>query len=284
MRLFWRGMPLVHAVLFASACGVTDTDEPSPVESVVVTPPTLEVGAGATGALNAEVTGVGGAVLRDRRVVWASANPGIATVSNNGVVTGVSAGRVDIAATVEGKSGISSVTVVAAPAKVASVKIDPDKVDLVVAAGTNLVATPYDGRGAAIPGRAVVWTTNNATVVAVSQTGRVTALVPGTAVITAVIDGVAGYSNVTVTLVPVASVAVAPADVTVDAGKSTTLTARVMDAAGNTLTGRAVAWSSADTRIATVDQAGVVRGVRRGTVVITATSEGKLGTGTVRVE
>jgi uncharacterized protein YjdB len=129
-----------------------------------------------------------------------------------------------------------------------------------------------------------VWTTNNATVVAVSQTGRVTALVPGTAVITAVVDGVTGHSNITVTLVPVASVAVVPADVAIEAGKSMTLTARVMDAAGNTLTGRAVAWSSADTRIATVDQAGVVRGVRRGTVVITATSEGKLGTATVRVD
>ena len=284
MRLFWRRMPLVHAVLFASACGVTDTDEPSPVESVVVTPPTLEVGVGATGALDAEVTGFGGTVLRDRRVVWASANPGVATVSDKGVVTGVSAGRVDVAATVEGKSGIASVTVVPAPAKVASVKIVPDKVDLFVAASTNLVATAYDSRGAAIPGRAVVWTTNNVTVVAVSQTGRVTALVPGTAVITAVIDGIAGYSNITVTLVPVASVAVVPADVAVDAGKSTTLAARVMDAAGNTLTGRAVAWSSADTRIATVDQGGVVRGVRRGTVTITATSEGKLGTATVRVD
>jgi trimeric autotransporter adhesin len=284
MRLFWRRMPLVHAVLFASACGVTDTDEPSPVESVVVTPPTLEVGVGATGALDAEVTGFGGAVLRDRRVVWASANPGVATVSDKGVVTGVSAGRVEIAATVEGKSGIASVTVVPAPAKVASVKIVPDKVDLFVAASTNLVATPYDSRGAAIPGRAVVWTTNNVTVVAVSQSGRVTALVPGTAVITAVIDGFAGYANITVSLVPVASVAVVPSDVAIDAGKSTTLTARVMDGAGNTLTGRAVTWSSSDERIATIDQAGVVRGVRRGTVVMTAKSEGKLGTGTVRVE
>ena len=107
MRLFWRRMPLVHAVLVASACGVTDTDEPSPVESVVVTPSTLEVGAGATGALTAEVTGMGGTVLRDRKIVWASANPAIATVSDVGVVTGVSAGRVDVAATVEGKSGIA---------------------------------------------------------------------------------------------------------------------------------------------------------------------------------
>ena len=284
MRLFWRRMPLVHAVLVISACGVTDTDEPSPVESVVVTPPTLEVGAGATGTLDAEVDGVGGVALPGRRVVWASANPGVATVSDKGVVTGVSAGRVDIAATAEGKSGIASVTVVPAPAKVASVKIAPEKVDLFVAAGTNLVATPYDNRGAPIGGRSVVWTTNNATVAAVSQSGRVTALVPGTAVITAVIDGFTGHANVNVSLVPVASVAVVPSEVSMDAGKTTTLTARVMDNAGNTLTGRAVAWSSGDTRIATVDQAGVVRAVRRGTAVVSATSEGKLGTATVRVQ
>ena len=275
MRLFWRRMTLVHAVLFVSACGVTDTDEPSPVESVIVTPQTLEVGAGATGALNAEVIGAGGTVLRDRRVVWASANPGIATVSDNGVVTGVSAGRVDVAATVEGKSGIASVTVIAAPARVASVRIDPDKVDLVVAAGTNLVATAYDSRGAAIPGRAVVWTTNNATVVAVSQTGRVT----GARARDRCHYGGDRWRHRPLQhhrdARPGRDVAVAPANVAVDANKSTTLTARVMDAAGNTLTGRAIAWSSADTRIATVDQFGVVRGVRRGTVVITATSRAK---------
>lgn len=283
MRMFWRGMSLVHAVLLSSACGVTDTDEPIAVAAVVVTPSTLEIGAGGTGSLDAEVTGVGGAALRDRRVVWASANPGVATVSERGVVTGVAAGRAEIAATAEGKSGLATVNVTAAPARVASVTIAPDQVALVVAASTNLVATAYDNRGAAIVGRTVVWTTNNATVAAISQTGRVTGLVPGTAVITAVIEGLAGHATVAVTLVPVASVTVSPADVTIDAGSATTLTARLSDFAGNTLTGRAVVWSSSDTRIATIDQAGVARGVRRGSVVITATSEGKLGTATVRV-
>jgi trimeric autotransporter adhesin len=283
MRLVWRRMSFIHAVLVFSACGVTDTDESAPVDTVIVTPPTLELGAGATGSLDAIVTGIGGVELRDRRVVWASANPDVATVSARGVVTGVSAGRVDIAATAEGKSGVATVTVIPAPAKVASVKIAPDEVALVVAAGTNLVATPYDSRGAPIPGRTVVWTTNNATVAAISQTGRVTGLVPGTAVITAVVDGFAGHATVAVSLVPVARVTVSPADVAVEAGKSTTLSAVLTDNAGNALTGRTVSWSSNDTRIVTVDQGGVARAVRRGSAVITATSEGKLGTATVRV-
>ena len=284
MRWVWRGMLLVHAVLLGSACGVTDTDEPTPVGTIVVTPKTMEIAAGGTGALDAEVTDGAGTVLRGRRVVWASANASVATVSDNGVVTGVSSGRVDVAATVEGKSDVASVTVVPLPARVATVRIAPDVVDLVVAAGTNLIATPYDGRGTPISGRTVVWTTNNATVAAVSQSGRLTALVPGTAVITAVIDGIAGNAAVTVRLVPAARVTVTPATPSVAVGKTTTLTARVTDAAGNILTGRTVTWTSADTRIVTVEQTGVVHGIRKGTVVVTATCEGKLGTATVRVD
>lgn len=285
MRWTWRGMPLVSAVLLGSACGVTDTDEPTPVGDILVSPKSIEISAGGgTGALDATVTDDAGNVLRGRRVVWASANPSVATVSDKGVVTGVNAGRVDVAATVEGKSDVASVTVAALPARVSSVRIEPNTVDIVVAAGTNLVATPYDSRGVAVGGRTIVWTTNNATVAAISQTGRLTGLLPGTAVITAVIDGVAGNATVTVHLVPASKVTVAPASVSIGEGKSTTLTARVTDAAGNLLTGREVTWASADTRIATVDQAGVVRGVRKGTVVISATCEGKLGTSTVKIE
>jgi uncharacterized protein YjdB len=284
MRWLWRGMPLIHAVLLVSACGVTDTDEASPVNNVVVTPPTLELTPGATAALDAQVVDAEGNPVPGRRIVWASANSAIASVSDRGVVTAVAAGHVGIAATAEGKSGVAAVTVLPTPARVATVRIEPDRVDLVVAAGTNLVATPYDSRGTAIPGRTVVWTTNNATVAAISQTGRVTALVPGTAVITAIIDNVAGNATVNVTLVPVARVTVSPANPTVAAGRSITLTARLTDAVGNVLSGRAISWSSADTRIANVDQSGVVQGVRKGKVVITATSEGKSGTTTVTVE
>jgi len=284
MRWFWRGMPYVHAVLLLSACGVTDADEPTPVDAIVVNPTSMQVSTGGTGALDVEVRDAAGNVVRDRRVVWASANPGIATVSENGVVSGVSAGRVDIAATAEGKSAIASVTVVATPAVVSSVRIAPDQVTLFVAAGANLIATPYDSKGVAIGGRPVVWTTNNAAVAAITQTGRVTGILPGTAIITAVIDGKAGNSTVTVNLVPVAKVTVVPADVAVSTGKTTQLQARVTDAAGNQLSGRSVTWTSSDTRIVTIDANGVASGVRKGSAVITASSEGKAGTGTVRVQ
>ena len=283
MRRLSRAVPLVVAVLLGSACGVGDTHAPTPVESVVVTPQALQLLAGTAGALIAEVKDVAGNVLTDRRLVWASADPAIATVSNNGVVTGVSAGNVDIAATSEGKSAVATVTVVPVPPRVSSVRIAPDNVSLYVAGGADLVATPYDGQGTAIGGRKAVWTTNNVSVASISQTGRVTGLVPGTAVITAVIDGVAGYANVTVRLVPVAKVVIIPSSASVSEGKSRTLVTQLTDASGNVLTNRSVTWSSSNPSVATVDQSGVVRGVRRGTVTITATSEGKFGTASIKV-
>jgi len=50
------------------------------------------------------------------------------------------------------------------------------------------------------------------------------------------------------------------------------------DERGAALTGRAVAWSSSAPAVATVSDAGLVTGVAAGSVVITATSEGKSGT------
>jgi trimeric autotransporter adhesin len=277
---------LARAALFVvctSACGVTDTDR-VPVEAVDVSPDALQLSAGASGALSAQLTDVDGNVLTDRRIVWASSNPAVATVSDRGVVTAVQAGRADIAATAEGKSGVSAVTVLALPAQVASVRITPDRLDLFVAQTASLTARAYDSRGAPIDGRNIVWMTNNVAVAAVSQAGGVTGLVPGNAIVTAVIDGHSATAPVVVRLMPVARVTVTPSDVQLDAGKSTTLAARVYDANNNILTGRAVSWSSSDTRIVTVDQSGVASGVRRGSAVVTATVEGKFGTSTVRVD
>lgn len=284
MRWHQRSMSLALTLWIVPvlACGVTEADR-APVEAIDVTPSELQLSAGATAALDAQATDAAGNVLSDRRIVWASANPDVATVSDRGVVTAVNAGTADVAATAEGKTGVATVTVVALPARVSSVRIEPDAIDMFVAQSANLTATAYASDGAPISGRGVVWTTHNAAVAAVSQSGRVTGLLPGNAAITAVIDGHSATASVRVRLVPVARVVVVPSSVTIDPGKSTTLEARVFDAAGNLLTGRTVTWTSSDTRIVTVSADGVARGVRRGTAVVTASVEGKFATATVRV-
>src|SRR5688572_29670102 len=78
---------------------------------------------------------------------------------------------------------------------------------------------------------------------------------------------------------PVASVTVSPDGSSIVAGTTAQLSATTKDAQGNTLSSRAIAWSSSAEAVATVSATGLVTGVSAGgPVTITATSEGQLGT------
>lgn len=81
----------------------------------------------------------------------------------------------------------------------------------------------------------------------------------------------------------VARVAVAPANLSLDVGATARLTATPLDAAGATLPGVPVAWSSTDTTVATVSPAGLVSARAAGATTIRATSEGRSGGVTVTV-
>jgi uncharacterized protein YjdB len=82
---------------------------------------------------------------------------------------------------------------------------------------------------------------------------------------------------------PVAVVEVSPAALVLPAGESRPLAAAPRTADGRPLAGRPVAWASEDESIATVDAAGRVTAVAEGTVVITATSEGRTGRSTITI-
>jgi len=98
-------------------------------------------------------------------------------------------------------------------------------------------------------------------------------------------EGKADTSKVTVTLRPVATVTVTPADTTVRVGNTVQLTATLRAANNSTVTGRPVAWASSDTTIARVSGTGLVTGVAASNqfVTITATSEGRSGAARVIV-
>ncbi|HJQ10339.1 MAG TPA: Ig-like domain-containing protein [Gemmatimonadaceae bacterium] len=83
--------------------------------------------------------------------------------------------------------------------------------------------------------------------------------------------------------VPVASVLVSLANSSVIIGDNTTATATARDASGNTLTGRPIAWSTADPQIATVSSTGSVTATHIGSTRVIATSEGHEGSATLTV-
>src|SRR5207245_1362321 len=96
-------------------------------------------------------------------------------------------------------------------------------------------------------------------------------------------EGKSGTSSITVTFVPVASVAVTPPAPSIQVGQTVQLTATPRDASGNPLTGRVVTWSSSNSAVASVSSSGLVTGKAAGSATITATSEGKSGSAAVMV-
>src|SRR5213592_3423235 len=176
-----------------------------------------------------------------------------------------------------------AITGSAPPVPVATVDVTPATANVPVGGAVQLTATPKDANGTPLSGRTVSWTSSNTGVASVTGSGLVTGVAAGSATITATSEGKSGTSAITVTFVPVASVAVTPASASVNEGKTVQLTATPKDGNGNPLSGRAVAWVSSNTTVATVSSSGLVTGKVAGTATITATSEGQSGTSAITV-
>ncbi len=177
----------------------------------------------------------------------------------------------------------ATITVACPPAPVASVSLTPAAASVLTGQTVQLTATPKDANGNPLGGRVVTWSSDNTTIATVSASGLVTANAVGSATITATSEGQSGASAITVSTVPVASVAVSPATASLSVGQTALLTATPKDANGNPLTGRAVTWSTDNGSVATVSGTGLVTAAGAGSATITATSEGKSGTASVTV-
>ena len=273
---------LAALVVAAMSCK-SDSLEPDggAVASVVIAPSKATVAVGATAPLTAEVLDASGRALTGRKIAWVSSDRAVATVTGDGVVAGVTIGTVQIAASAEGKSAIAEVTV--NPTPVSSVRLSPSTRDLLVGQTLQLSAQPLDAQGNSLDGRPVTFTTSNAAVATVNASGLVTTLAAGSAIITATAEGKSSVATITVTTVPVVSVAVTPGSSPLVVGQTTQLSAEPRDASGKALAGRVVVWSTSAAAVASVSSSGLVTAIGPGSATITATSEGKAGTSAITV-
>ena len=278
---FPNSSALLLLSLLSAAC-TTDSVDPSrnAVDTVVVTPAVITMVVGSTVSLQAEARDASGTVL-DREAFWAADDPAVATVTDSGDVTARRAGAVQIAASIEGKSGLADITVTGA--RVASVQISPPNATMKVGDIMTFSAQPRDPSGAALTGRGVSWSSSNAQVATVNSSGRVTAVAPGGTIISAQSEGQVGLATVTVSVTSVASVRVSPTNLSLNLGQTAPLQAETLDASNNQLPGRTVLWFTSNSSVATVNTSGVVTAVGSGTATITATSEGKSATAAIVV-
>ena len=180
---------------------------PVPVASVTVTPPSASIESSKTVQLTATLRDASGNALTGRPVSWTSLNTAIATVSTNGLVTGVAAGTANVYAASEGKSDTASITVVAPPpppppAPVASVTVTPSSASIESTKTVQLSAVLRDASGAVLSGRSISWTSLNPNVATVSSTGLVTGVTAGSANVFALSEGKSDTSAITVVAPP----------------------------------------------------------------------------------
>ncbi len=184
---------------------------------------------------------------------------------------------------------------------VGSVVLSADTLRLMEGEGTTVGAQVLDAEGSPLA-REVSWMSQNPTVASVGNQSpalvqaparstqpssnyvQVAALAAGTTRIIAKSGEKMDTVVVVVTPVPVESVVITPESVAMLPGKQTRLTASALDAFGNPLPGRSIAWSSGAPQIATVAGDGTVTAVSPGTALISASAEGKTGSATIRID
>ncbi len=263
-------------VVWATCEGVEGPTEvtvtPERVATVAIVPPQARVTAGETVQLRAEARGGGGVPLLGRTVSWTSSDPTVASVSHDGTVRALAAGRVHLTATCEGRS--SAAELVVAPPPVAVVELNAPESTLREGRTHTLQVVLRDARGTPLEDRDISWESSDSGVLRVRGSGRVEAVRAGRATVTARSEGKEASVRLAVVPVPVSSVRIEPTKVGVRAGKSSRLTAVVFGPDGEKLQGRDVRWSTSDPAVARVDSSGRCVGISEGTATITVECEG----------
>lgn len=234
------------------------------VTGVTMDKATVSVGMGATLALNATV-------VPDTATLpvmnWSSSNEAIVTVDFSGKVSGVALGEATITATsIDGAK--TATCVVTVKPKVTG--LNKASTGLLVE-GTEQLVVLTNPANAANPG--VVWSSADAGVATVDQTGKVTAMGAGTTSVKATAADGDTYATCVVTVsttaIPVTAVTVTPTIFSLLKGQVAQLTNGTTP---TDATNQNVTWSSSNTSVATVDASGLVTAVTPGTSVITVTS------------
>lgn len=196
---------------------------------------------------------------------WTSSKPNVATVDQNGKVTGLSTGMTVI--TVQSADGKLKDTCVVYVSNdktmVTNIKLNKTNINLGNGMTTKLVATvePKDATE-----QQVVWSSSNPKIVSVDQKGNIKALQVGKATITATSsNGLQAQCTVNVPSVKITKITLNKSSAQIIKGKTFNIKTSItpVNAANKSLS-----YTSSNDKIASVDSNGVIRANNLGTVTI----------------
>ncbi len=224
-----------------------------------------------------------GNALSGRSISWASSNTGVATVSIGGTVTPVANGAASIIATAGAKSGSAPVNVGGAPT-VTGVVVVVDSSTIATGHVGRATATPRDAGGNPVGGKTPAWSSSNSSVLTVTSEGIFTAKAAGTADVIATVGTITGSAKVTVSgTLSVATVSVSFLEGSIIRVPNSTHAVATLKSSSGTVLGGTVTWSTSKPSVAQVSPDGTVIAMGPGSAVITGTSGGKSGTGSIFV-
>lgn len=193
----------------------------------------------------------------EKNVTWKSSNDKVATVSNNGLVKATGKGTATITATFNGKEITSKVNVITLSLNSDSVVLEYDGKFSATQGGFGFVKKLFvDGTK-----EKATWTSSDKKVAEVDANGKVTAKGPGTAIITADVNGIKATCEVKVLKMSFN---------TLELKKGETYNLKVLGTDSNKH------WYSNKKTVATVDQNGLVTAVDSGTAKIIVEVDGIL--------
>ena len=123
----------------------------------------------------------------NKTVSWSSSNPGVASVSDTGLVTGLTAGTAIVTVKTIDGNHTASCTVTVNPISITAVSLNKTTALVLIGNTEQLTATTAPSNAT---NKTVSWSSSNPGVASVSDTGLVTGLTAGTAIVTVkTIDG-----------------------------------------------------------------------------------------------
>ena len=249
-----------------------------PVKKITISAGDRKVAAGSVLQMSAECAPDNASIPE---VTWASKNPAVATVDENGTVTGLKKGSATITATAaDGSKVVGSVTLTVTQ-PVSSIVFSQTEIPVIVGrtAQAKVTVQPADATD-----KGLVWSSSDDTIATV-QAGRITGKKAGVCIVTC-----ASKSNPDVAAEVTVNVSqlVTKVECTTPEGERSLRTGESMQLHWNVLpydaTDKGLSFKSSAPKVATVDSNGIVTAVGRGTATITATAQdASRRQGTVRV-
>lgn len=214
---------------------------------------------------------------------FSSSNKKIATVTTSGKIKAIKNGKANITISLKANSKVRKVIKVTVGQPVTRVKLNRTSLKLLKGRSARLKAT-VAGRKAS--NNKVIWKSSNSRIAKVNSAGKVIAVKAGSAVITATAaDGSGKKVSCRVkVLTPATSLRFDKAEYILTPGKSVKIKTSFSPA---NVSSKKLRWSVSDTRVATVDKNGNLKGIGAGTATVTANAldgSGKKATSKVTVK